>query len=160
VAPQLVAPLAKYEVLGAFEVGAEAGVGEWSLDHAFAVKPGTWRAWLLEGNDLDDLVEAGEIPEGTAAQLLLVHVDAQMLPSNELPPLTQVADVPIEAASFTVACISMTATLADMDGFYDHLDGVHGILKNGRGVHVQLGGDGSGVVWISAAADHILVELK
>lgn len=138
----------------------EAAVGEWTLDHAFAVMAGQWRAWLLEGQAFDDLVDDGEIPEEAAAQLLLVHIDSRPLPSNEMPPLTQVTEIPIHAASFTFACASLSPALVDMDGFYEYLDGIHGVLKNGRGVHIKLSGDGRAVVWMNAAGDHVLVELK
>jgi hypothetical protein len=153
-----VAPREAYEFLGAFQVGEQAAVGEWSLDHAFAVKAGPWRAWLLAGDAFRDLVAGGQVAEAAAEQLLLVHADSQ-LPANELPPLTRVTEVPIHAASFTFACATLSAALADLDGFYDHLDGVHGPLANGRGVHVKLDGDGRAVVWMSGAADCVLVEL-
>lgn len=159
-APRLVAPLGKYELLGAFQVGDETAVGEWSLDHVFAVNAGPWRAWLLAGNSFYDLTNSGQLPEGATEQLLLIHVDSQLFPSNELPPLTHVTEVPIEAASFPFACATLSAVLADMDGFYDHLDGIHGLLANGRGVHIKLDGDGRAVVWMSAATDCVLVELK
>jgi hypothetical protein len=160
VAPQLAAPLDKYQFLGEFQVSDDAGVGEVSLDHMFAVKAGQWRAWLLAGPDLDDLVDDGQVPEEASEQLLLVHVDSRPVPLNELPPLTHVTEVPIEAASFTFACATLSAALVDDDGFYEHLDGVHGVLKSGRGVHIQLDGDGRAVVWTSAASDCVLVELQ
>lgn len=160
VAPQLLAALEQYELLGAFEVSDEAAVGEWTLDHAFAVKAGPWRAWLLEGQAFDDLLAAGEVPKEAAEQLLLVHIDAGPLPSHAMPPLTRVTEVPIHAASFTFACASLSSALVDMDAFYEYLDGTHGVLQNGRGVHIKLGGDGRAVVWMNAAGDHVLVELK
>jgi len=47
-----------------------------------------------------------------------------------------------------------------MDGFYEHLDGIHGVLENGRGVHIKLGGDGRAFVWMNATSDQVLVDLK
>jgi hypothetical protein len=159
VALELVTTLERFRLLGYLQIEGEAAVGEWTLDHSFSVRPGTWRAWLLEEDALDDLVDAGLAAEDACQQLVLIHDSSEAPASVTLPPMSQIADVPIEAASFTIACASMRTALDGMDGFYEHLDGVHGVIANGRGAHVKLSGDGKGIVWTTREADLVLVEL-
>ena len=68
--------------------------------------------------------------------------------------------MPIHGARLTVACSSLSEPLESSDGFHDHLDGVHGVLENGRGVHFMFDGDGQAVIWSDALGQIALIEVS
>jgi hypothetical protein len=154
------ASLQTYESFGQFQIERAAAAGETTLETPLPIKPGTWRAWCLDSERLDALVEQQLAPDDAWQQLVLVHEDGQAPHDTQLPELTHVATVPVEGARFTVACDSLRPALSSDDGFYEHLDGVHGKLANGRGIHVMLGGDGRAEIWCDRAGKLLFVELK
>ncbi len=157
--PTLVAALETYTPFGAFAVEREAAAGETTLEVSLPLRAGRWRAWLLESEQLDALVGDGDAAEDARQQLLLVHTDAGEPTATIFRGLGHVASIDIEGAHFTVACRSVASALAAADGFDEHLDGVHGALASGRGVHVMLDGDGTADIWCDPRGLVALIEL-
>jgi hypothetical protein len=149
--------------LGTVRIDGRLGIGEVRLEEEFAVRPGAWRVLFFDEEAVDALVDEGVLSEDdrNPAQLLLVHSDAPLPADVALPNLRRVAEVAIEAARFTAADAGLREVLATDDGFYDHLDGVEGLLENGRGVHVNLWGDGYAEVFLedSPSPSMVLIEL-
>src|SRR5262245_30356268 len=119
--------------------GGALGFGEVTLQLQAPAHAGRWRALYLDEDALDRLVAAGAVDEDARCeQLLLVHADRE-LPATHLGHLRALGRVAIEAARFTVADASRAPALASVEGFDEHLDGVHGVIEGGWGVHVGLG---------------------
>jgi hypothetical protein len=134
----------RYERLGSIRLAGEVGVGEATLDVSFPLEPGLWHVLYLDRDVLDELVDDGHDELEPWAGQLVLHSSA--VPPSELASATEgreVARTDIEAARFTIADIAWRERLAAPDGFYEHLDGVHGLLKGAQGVTLMLDGDGS-----------------
>jgi len=157
--PRLVAPVDRFEDLGVFEIAQDAAAGETSLDVPLRMESGSWRAWYLGSESADDLVDEGIADDDAPEQLLLVHAGAEPPTKTAMPELEHVASIPIEGAGFTVACTSLRSALGTEGGFYDHLDGVHGVLRCGRGLHLMLDGDGQAEIWCDPAGRVLLIDL-
>jgi hypothetical protein len=162
--PKLHVDALRFAALADFTVaGGALGFGEVTLQLQAPARPGRWRALYLDEEALDRLVTAGEVDaDARCEQLLLVHADRELPATRDLGHLRALGRVAIEAARFTVVDASHAPALASVEGFDEHLDGVHGAIEGGWGVHVGLWGDGHATVWVedSAAAGLALVELR
>ncbi|MFU8806486.1 MAG: hypothetical protein ACNA8W_21930 [Bradymonadaceae bacterium] len=155
----LVTTITGFEFLGQFNIEKGACTGETTLEFGLPMKAGSWRAWHLDAELLDDLIEEGLSEAEAREQLLLIHNDAEPPTGTTLPPMVKVTSSSIEGARFTLACDSVRAIFETADGFWEHLDGVHGILENGRGLHLMLDGDGQADIWCDSSGTLVLVEL-
>ncbi|MGW0704219.1 hypothetical protein ACWD0A_34050 [Streptomyces sp. NPDC002867] len=153
--PNLNASVDQFDPYGEFTVHGEAlGFGEWTLVLEAPVRAGRWRAFYLDDELIDELVEAGDVDEDAAAQLLLVHADHELPVTQALGRMRELGRVGTEAASFTVADASHRAKLVAADGFDTYLDGADGAIGDDSddwGIHVKLSGDGHAVVWAEEA---------
>ncbi len=156
--PKLICDISEFERFGDLVFHDRVGAGETTLEHLFSVRPGRWTAFHLSDEKFDDLVDAGVLPEGSKSQLVLIHEGVEH--RSVAPAMTMLCSFPIEGARFTIAAAEMREQLGVDDGFYDHLDGIHGVMKGGNGVHVMLSGDGEAKVWAdNQQAELIIVEL-
>jgi len=144
--PKLEHTLDEFEDMGAFTITGSLGIGETEIQHELPVAAGAWRAYFLDADSFqyDDDEEPDEYPP---SQLLLVREGASPPPALQELRADLALKMSIEAARFMAVDSSMKSELATTDGFHAHLDGVHGVLANKKGVHVALGGDGSASVW-------------
>jgi hypothetical protein len=155
VSADLFAPLAEFTI-----AGDALGFGEWTLEMRAPARAGRWRALYLDEDTTDDLYEQGEIDEDADAQLLLVHARQELPTTRDLRGMREFGRVAIEAAGFTAADASRGAALGGTDGFYQHLDGVHGAIDGEWGVHVKLFGDGEATIWVQDTAPTGLVLIE
>ncbi len=152
-------PLDGFERFTDFQIETAARYGELALDFAIDLPTGRWQAFYLGPDTLDSLVGRGVAPEDATEQLLLVHESEPIPEGTALPPLAPTATMSIDGARFLLADSSMKDILETDDGFYDHLDGVHGALENRRGVQVLMDGDGRARLWLNERATLVLIEL-
>ena len=156
--------VSSFQKFGSIDVASELGLGEQTLEKTFPVRPGSWNVYFIGETEIDHLIESGDLDEDAEppCQLLLVHADADGQFSGELPKLRKAAEVALEGARFTAATGEMSTALQGESGFYDHLDGVHGLLENGKGVHIMLDGDGTATAWIEDTKSPrlVLVEIR
>ncbi|MGA9521286.1 MAG: hypothetical protein WBV82_07470 [Myxococcaceae bacterium] len=135
-----------YEALGAFAVERRLAIGEFGVGSIeLDARPGIWFAWFQDGDDLPPGAEDAD-DEYPPSKLVVVHAES-------FPRITELqrqmepeqAELPIDGASMAV----VDADAARDKSFVRAMEYTGHDIVQGRGVQVQLGGDGRGIAHVA-----------